>query len=137
MRMREPHRLSMLFVVCLSLGAVSAGAAQAQPITTAGQPAQLDVRAAGEHSLRITLKPLSMKEDFPVNPAIADRKYPPPALSLRELTGSKPIRKKIGRLTIEIRPNPGDRLAGAAAVGQRARGQPPVRVRAPRVGADE
>ena len=67
------HRF-LLLLVCLGFGAVvGAGAAQAQPITTAGQPAQLDVRAAGEHSLRITLKPVSMKEDFPINPAITDR----------------------------------------------------------------
>ena len=45
------------------------------------------MRAAGERSIRITLKPVSVKEDFPVNPAIVDRKYPPPALSLREITG--------------------------------------------------
>ena len=46
---------------------------QAQQITVAGQPAQLDIRAAGEHSIRITLKPLSYKEDFPSTPALADR----------------------------------------------------------------
>jgi alpha-glucosidase (family GH31 glycosyl hydrolase) len=94
------HRLTLLLVVCLSV----VSTAQAQPITAAGQPAQLDVRAAGDRSLRITLKPVSFKEEFPVNPAVVDRKYPAPVLSLREITA--PIRKKIGALSIDVRPNP-------------------------------
>jgi len=109
--MRAPHRLTLLFVVCLGFGGIAASAAQAQSqsITAAGQPAQLDVRAAGERSIRITLKPVSVKEEFPVNPAVVDRKYPAPALSLRELTGSRPIRKKIGALSRSggIRPTRG------------------------------
>ena len=80
----------------------SAAAAEAQPITAAGQPAQLDIRAAGERSIRVTLKPISVKDDFPLNPAVAARPYPAPALSLREITG--PMRRKIGTLTIDIRP---------------------------------
>ena len=73
-------------------------------ITAAGQPAQLDIRAAGERSIRVTLKPISLKEDFPVNPAVAPRPYPAAALSLREIAG--PVRKTIGTLTIDVRPNP-------------------------------
>ena len=76
----------------------------AQAVTAAGQPAQLDIRAAGERSIRVTLKPISFKEDFPVNPAVAPRPYPAAALSLREITG--PVRKKIGTLTVDVRPNP-------------------------------
>lgn len=98
------QRLPLLFVVCLGLGAIGAARAEAQSIMAAGQPAQLDIRAAGEHSVRITLKPISVKEDFPINPGIADRKYPAPALSLRELTGRKTT--KVGSLTIEVKANP-------------------------------
>jgi alpha-glucosidase (family GH31 glycosyl hydrolase) len=89
----------------LVLGALLASplAAGAQQITAAGQPAQLDVRAAGERSIRVTLKPLSVK-DVPANPAVAPRPYPAPGLSLREITG--PVRKAVGALTIEVRPNP-------------------------------
>ena len=69
----------------LFLGALLAtpAAASAQRITAAGQPAQLDIRAAGERSIRVTLKPISAKEDFPLNPAVATRSYPAAALSLR------------------------------------------------------
>ena len=34
---------------------------------------QLDIRAAGDGSLRVTLKPLSLTSDVPANPALADR----------------------------------------------------------------
>ncbi|MEO5819811.1 MAG: TIM-barrel domain-containing protein [Vicinamibacteraceae bacterium] len=91
-------------VPILLIVALSAVRAGAQPITTAGAPAQLDVRAAGERSLRITLKPVSFKDDFPVNPAIVDGRRVPPALSLRKLT--KPVRRVIGALAVEVRPNP-------------------------------
>jgi alpha-glucosidase/alpha-D-xyloside xylohydrolase len=79
-------------------------AANAQGITTAGQPAQLDVRTAGERSIRVTLKPISFKEAFPANPAIAPRTYPAPALSLRRIAA--PVQRKAGGLTVEVRANP-------------------------------
>ena len=91
----------VLFLVALL---ASPAFAEAQRITAAGQPAQLDVRAAGERSLRVTLKPVSVKADFPVNPAIATRPYPAPALSLREITN--PVQKKVGAFIVDVRPNP-------------------------------
>ena len=62
-----------VFTLVLSLFLAFAEAAEAQPITAAGQPAQLDIRAAGEHSIRVTLKPVSFTDDFPINPALAER----------------------------------------------------------------
>ena len=50
-----------------------ASTAHGQQITTAGQPARLDIRAAGERSIRVTLKPLSFAQDHPWSPAIAER----------------------------------------------------------------
>jgi alpha-glucosidase (family GH31 glycosyl hydrolase) len=76
----------------------------AQTITSAGRPAELNVRAAGERSVRITLKPTTFKDDFPQNPAIANRSAAPPAISVRELRGA--VRKQVGTLTIEVRPSP-------------------------------
>ena len=78
--------------------------AYAQPLTAAGQPAQLDVRSAGDRSIRVTLKPVSFKDDFPVTPALAGRESPAPALSLREIT--TPVRKAVGSLDVEVRPHP-------------------------------
>jgi alpha-glucosidase (family GH31 glycosyl hydrolase) len=82
----------------------SSAAGEAHRITAAGQPAQLDVRAAGERSIRVTLKPISLKEDFPANPAVVPRPYPAAALSLREIAA--PVRRTIGTLSIDVRPNP-------------------------------
>jgi alpha-glucosidase/alpha-D-xyloside xylohydrolase len=78
--------------------------AHAQQITAAGQPAQLDIRAAGEHSVRVTLKPVGFEDPLPDNPALAERQYPPPAISIREV--SKPVLRNVGNLRIEVRLTP-------------------------------
>ncbi len=76
----------------------------AQPITTEGQPARLVIRSAGEHSIRITLKPISFGEEDPYSPALVDRPYPAPALDLTQL--KEPVRCRIGDLTVEVSPHP-------------------------------
>jgi alpha-glucosidase (family GH31 glycosyl hydrolase) len=91
-------------VIYLALVAFTAPA-EAQQITAAGQPAQLDIRAASEQSVRVTLKPLTFGADFPETPALAkDRKYPAPAISLREI--GSPVRRKVGALTVDVRSKP-------------------------------
>src|SRR5688500_16958414 len=97
--MRSVHRLVFL-TAFLSIDAT----ASAQGITAAGQPAQLDIRVAGERSIRVTLKPLTFKEDFPINPAVARRTYPAPALRLRAIT--RPVVKTVGALTVDVQPDP-------------------------------
>jgi alpha-glucosidase/alpha-D-xyloside xylohydrolase len=96
-------RLARLLAATIVLLAVTTGA-YAQPLTAAGQPAQLDVRTAGDRSIRVTLKPVSFTADFRATPAVAGRDYPAPALSLREIT--KRVRKTVGSLDVEVRPDP-------------------------------
>ena len=96
-------RLARQLAATIVLLAVTT-AACAQPLTAEGQPAQLDVRSAGDRSIRVTFKPVSFKDDFPVTPAVVGREYPAPALSLREIT--KPVRKAVGSLDVEVRPYP-------------------------------
>lgn len=91
-------------VLALSSVLATAAIAAAQPITAAGQPAQLDIRVAGEHSIRVTLKPLSFTDSFPFTPALAERQYAQPALSLRHIT--TPVTRTVGNLRVEVRPNP-------------------------------
>ena len=74
------------------------------PITAAGRPAQLDIRAAGEHSIRVTLRPLTFEPQFPFSPALAEREYAPPVISLREI--DKPVKERVQGLTVEVRPEP-------------------------------
>jgi alpha-glucosidase/alpha-D-xyloside xylohydrolase len=62
------------------------------------------VRAAGDRSIRVTLKPITFAGNFPDNPAIAGRAYPAPALSLREIM--RPVRKSVGSLDVEVRAQP-------------------------------
>jgi alpha-glucosidase (family GH31 glycosyl hydrolase) len=96
----------MRFVNCLTFSTcvLLAGTASAQPITAAGKAARLDIRAAGGSSLRVTLAPLDFKDAFPRTPAVVDRKYAPPALSLRQL--DRPVRRAVGSFDVEVRPRP-------------------------------
>src|SRR5262245_26649122 len=76
----------------------------AQPIVAAGRPARLDIREAGAHSVRITLSPSGLGAAPPFTPALADRPYRPPALSLQSLKAA--VRRRVGALNVEVRPNP-------------------------------
>ncbi|MGH7465668.1 MAG: TIM-barrel domain-containing protein, partial [Longimicrobiales bacterium] len=100
---RTPVRIFHGFVPTLLLLA-AAGSAHGQRITAAGEPAQLDIRAAGGASIRVTLRPVSFTRELPEHPAIAERAYPAPALSVREVT--RPVQRNVGSLQVELRPNP-------------------------------
>ena len=89
------------FTIAVALGP---SAAHSQPLTTAGQPARLEIRAAGERSLRVTLGPANLKGPLPPNPSLLDRVPPAPAVSLSSL--SKPVRRRIGSLDVEVTPGP-------------------------------
>lgn len=65
---------------------------------------QLDVRAAGPHSLRITYKPLSFTDAFPEHPAIVDRDYPAAVLSVRDFT--KPAHASVSGMHLSVFPDP-------------------------------
>ena len=93
--------IRFFFILILITGCVTT---QAQEIKVAGQPGQLDIRSAGENSIRITLKPLSFKDDFPFNPALAERDYPKSIISIRNI--NKTVKKSVGNLNITVSPNP-------------------------------
>ena len=97
-------RVFQRFLLVASLIALPFSLAQAQAITAAGQPAQLDVRVAGKRSIRVTLKPLTFTERFPEHPAIARRPYPAPGLTLREIAA--PVQRKVGAFTVEAAAGP-------------------------------
>src|SRR4029450_7254106 len=89
----------------VALGALFAAAVgQAAEIRANNRPAELDIRPAGEHSIRVTLKPIDFKPDFPFTPALAGREYGAPSLSLREI--SRPVKARVGGLNVEVRPTP-------------------------------
>ena len=73
-------------------------------LTCAGQAAQLDIRAAGAHSIRVTLKPSTFADAFPFFPALAERVYAYPVISLREI--GKPVQGQVGNLNVEVRGDP-------------------------------
>ena len=75
-----------------------------QRVTTLGKSAKLEIREAAENGIRITLKPVEVKEEFPYNPALAEREYPDAAISIRYLR--KPISKQVGKFTVQVSPDP-------------------------------
>ncbi|HKS05820.1 MAG TPA: TIM-barrel domain-containing protein [Gemmatimonadaceae bacterium] len=84
----------------LLVAAVGATAARAQQLTAAGQPAQLDIRTAGERALRISLRPVATSDTVFTTPAIAERAYASAAVSVRTLAA--PVTRRIGALTVTV-----------------------------------
>jgi len=98
----RPYKKAIaVFVSLIFLYSVQYG----QPIVAAGQPAQLDIRTAGKNALRITLRPLSYKNEFPYSPALNESlQYPAPVISIREIKTT--ITKKAGAFNVQLSPAP-------------------------------
>ena len=77
---------------------------KSQDLVFNDQPFQLDIRKAGEKSIRITLKPVNFPENFPLNPALLEKKYPKPEISLKAINGS--VKRQVGNFLVEINPDP-------------------------------
>ena len=98
--MSRRNRIFLLLSLCLTLRLTIS----AQQLTTAGVPAQLLIRQAGTHSIRITLKPLSWPGDTPYSPALVDGLYQTPAINLTQLSAT--MTQQVGNFIIELRPDP-------------------------------
>ena len=79
-------------------------ALRSQPIIVDGKSGRLEIRVAGEHCIRITLKPASFKQDFPFTPALAERNYPSPVISLTAI--DKTITRQAGSFMVQIKNSP-------------------------------
>src|SRR5690349_16173487 len=89
---------SVIFPVSLLVFLGLAEPTVARQLTVAGQPAVLKVRAAGESSIRVTLKPESFKPEFPEGPVLPERDYSRPALTLRDV--KKPVSATVSGLRV-------------------------------------
>ncbi|MEX2123760.1 MAG: TIM-barrel domain-containing protein [Woeseia sp.] len=85
-----------LFFVCVS--------AHGAAITSAGKPAQLDIRPVGTDSLRVTLRPLDGAHEFPDSPGLVRRAQAEPAIELQEIDGI--LNRRVGRLYVTVSDNP-------------------------------
>ncbi len=81
-----------------------AATCSAAEIKVNGEPGQLDIRPAGEHSVRVTLKPATLEADFPFSPALAPREYRPAVIHLREIEA--PVKARVGSLNVEVLTSP-------------------------------
>jgi alpha-glucosidase/alpha-D-xyloside xylohydrolase len=94
---------SFIPAIALAL-AVALPETQSEGLLSAGRPARLDVRQAGPASVRITLMPAHAGATPPPHPALADGSAGPPVLSIRE--ANRAIRRRVGALTVDVRPEP-------------------------------
>ncbi|NCF92387.1 MAG: hypothetical protein GWQ05_15735, partial [Verrucomicrobiaceae bacterium] len=78
---------------------------KATPLSLGGS--QLDIRAAGEAAVRVTIRPIDSIKEFPYTPALIQREYPQPVITLQKLDSNfKPRTAKVGQLTVEVTANP-------------------------------
>lgn len=76
----------------------------AQRLMSNGVPAQLDIRPAGKHSVRITLKPVAYHPDFPFSPALSGYRNHDAQVSIRSLSGT--VSKTVGSLKVVVKFSP-------------------------------
>ncbi|HET7564401.1 MAG TPA: TIM-barrel domain-containing protein, partial [Gemmatimonadaceae bacterium] len=94
----------MMATALLALAATGCSNRAGQ-ITISGEPAELDIRPAAEHAIRVTLEPLSYKGALPFTPSLAADWTPAdPIISLREI--SEPVEKTVGNLHVTVRAHP-------------------------------
>ena len=93
-------------VTAVAVVALGGRIAAAQHLTVAGRPAQLDIRAAGAHAIRVTLGAASADDALPFSPAVAERAYPVPALRVREVAAGQVVRTRVGDLRVDVRATP-------------------------------
>ncbi len=97
--LRSSFRIYIIFpLLLMMLGSCG------QKLIILDQYARLDIREAGENSVRITLVPTGFEREFPYTPAIADREYPDASISLHRL--GRALNKKVGNLLVEVANNP-------------------------------
>jgi len=101
------RRISALlaYVAVALIAAAGCSPTESVPILRGGDPAQLEIRPAVDHSVRITLKPVEFGDGVPANPALAaDHVTGDPILSLREI--GEPVERRVGELRVTVSGQP-------------------------------
>ncbi len=77
---------------------------QADQVMTAGFPGVLRIWNLEKNSIRIRLTPKDLKDKLQDNPALDERSYSAPVISMETI--SKPVKKRVGNLFVQVLPNP-------------------------------
>jgi alpha-glucosidase (family GH31 glycosyl hydrolase) len=93
-----------LLLLCLFFSIVQQNSFAQHSLRLNGQPAQLDIREAGEKSLRITLKPKDYPREFPEHPGVVDRPYASPVIRLQHVDGA--VEQKVGSFFVRVTADP-------------------------------
>lgn len=91
------------FVLVIS-AVVVAGRSAAESNAAWQAPTSLAIRQAGEHSIRITVKPSGYTNEFPFHPAVAERDYPLPGLIWHPSSNS--VAATVAGLHVSVKPAP-------------------------------
>ena len=94
----RPHILLPLVLLALAV------APHAGTITSLGQPAELTIRPAGHHGVRVTLQPVHTQGSLPQNPALVAAADTKPELCIRQL--EVPAHVEVGGMKVTIHPSP-------------------------------
>lgn len=73
-------------------------------VSSAGEPARLEIREAGTGSIRVSLIPQGTEPEKIHNPVLAAGKKPDPVISLTEI--DRKVRQQVGNLFVEINTGP-------------------------------
>jgi alpha-glucosidase (family GH31 glycosyl hydrolase) len=77
---------------------------QHQQLEFSGSSMQLQIRDAGDRSIRVTLMPINLDDDLSHNPVLSDIEYSDPVINIREL--SSPLEKEVGNFIVNVLPEP-------------------------------
>ena len=89
-------------LLCLSVALI--GCEESTPITSRGESAVLNIYPVSANSIRVLLKPISFTDDFAENPALSNKEYKQPAISLSDLHGN--YSAEVGSLKVDVSPSP-------------------------------
>src|SRR5688500_17403357 len=97
------HRI-IYFLITALISSTCTIVVHAQQIIAANKPSQLDIRVAGAHSIRFTLRPISFKDHNTATPAVVEKNHPAPLLSVRAIKA--PMKKKVGNFNLTVSSSP-------------------------------
>lgn len=96
--------IKKLFLIFIFISVTVLCFPQANQVMTAGLPGVLKIWSVENNSVRITLMPAELKGKLPDNPALDERIYSAPVLSIETI--NKPVKRKVGNLYVQVLSDP-------------------------------
>lgn len=101
MKLKSPQHI---IITSLFLSLLIAAGSCSPKIESMGKESLLEIREAGENSLRITLRPKEVNFSLLQTPLLARRSYGKPGMKISSLT--RTVNGSVGSFTVEVSPGP-------------------------------